>query len=196
MISLSKNATVSLAKEAPSLTKLHVGLGWDAVQPEPSKGIFGWAKATKKVEIDLDASLIMVGADKKVIDNVWFRQLKSKDGSAVHSGDNRTGDGDGDDEVITVDLTRVPAAVQHLVFTVNSYSGQTFDEVENATIRLLDAATQKVVCGYELKEKGRNTGFVMATVSRVGNGWEVKALGIPASGTTFHDLLGPALNSL
>lgn len=189
-ISLAKNQSVSLSKEAPSLTRLHIGLGWDPVK---KKGLFG--KLTGGSDsIDLDASVILVDSAKRVVDNVWFNQLKSKDGSVVHSGDNLTGDGDGDDEIVRVDLARVPAAVAHLVVTVNSYRGQTFDEVDNAFCRLVDEATRKEICKFELREKGRNSGFVMAVVSRDGSGWVAKALGVPANGRTVHDLVGPALD--
>lgn len=188
-ISLSKNQTVSLAKEAPSLSRLHIGLGWDPIK---KKGFFG--KLTGGSDsIDLDASVILVDSGKRVLDNVWFQQLKSKDGSISHSGDNLTGDGDGDDEVVRVDLAKVPAEVAHLVVTVNSYRGQTFDEVDNAFCRLVDESTKKEICKFELREKGRNSGFVMAVVSRDGNGWNVKALGVPANGRTVQDLVTPAL---
>lgn len=188
-ISLSKNQTVSLAKEAPSLSRLHIGLGWDPIK---KKGFFG-KLAGGSDSIDLDASVILVDSAKRVLDNVWFQQLKSKDGSIVHSGDNLTGDGDGDDEVVRVDLSKIPAEVAHLIVTVNSYRGQTFDEVDNAFCRLVDEATKKEICKFELREKGRNSGFVMAVVSRDGSGWNVKALGVPANGRTVHDLVTPAL---
>lgn len=188
-ISLAKGQTVSLAKEAPSLSRLHIGLGWDPVK---KKGFFG--KLTGGSDsIDLDASIIMVDASKRVIDSVWFRQLQSNDGSISHSGDNVTGDGDGDDEVIRVDLPKVASEVVHMIVTVNSFRGQTFDEVDNAFCRLVDEATKKEVCKYELREKGSNTGFVMAVISREGNGWSVKALGAPTSGRTVNDLAAPAL---
>lgn len=189
-ISLSKNQTVSLAKEAPSLSRLHIGLGWDPIK---KKGFFGRLTGSSD-SIDLDASVILVDSEKCVLDNVWFQQLKSKDGSIVHSGDNLTGDGDGDDEIVRVDLSKVPPEVAHLIITVNSYRGQTFDEVDNAFCRLVDEATNKEICKFELREKGRNSGFVMAVVSRDGSGWNVKALGVPSNGRTVHDLVTPALS--
>jgi len=191
-VSLSKGQSVSLAKEAPSLARLHVGLGWDPVK----KGggllgkVFGGGGSDS---IDLDASMILVDGNKRVLDSVWFRQLSSRDGSVKHSGDNLTGDGDGDDEVIRVDLTRVPQEVAHLVVTVNSFRGQTFNEVDNAFCRLVDEATKKELCKFELREKGSNTGFVMAVISREGNGWTVKALGAPTNGRTVQDIAAPAL---
>jgi tellurium resistance protein TerZ len=191
-ISLSKNQTVSLSKEAPSLTKLHIGLGWDPVKKGGLMGrMFGGGGGG---EIDLDASVVLVDANKRVLDTVWFRQLKSRDGSVVHSGDNLTGDGDGDDEVIRVDLSRLPSEVAHLVVTVNSFRGQTFNEVDNAVCRMVDQSSNKEICRYELREKGSNTGFVMASVSRDVGGWSVRALGVPASGQTVNDMVGPALS--
>lgn len=189
-ISLAKNQTVSLTKEAPSLTHLHIGLGWDPVK---KKGMFGGLLGGGGGSIDLDASVILVDSQKRILDTVWFRQLTSRDGSIKHSGDNLTGDGDGDDESIRVDLGRVPSEVAHLIVTVNSFRGQTFDEVDNAFCRMVDQKTNKEICKFELREKGRNTGFVMAAVSRDGNGWTVKALGAAANGQTAQDLTAPAL---
>jgi tellurium resistance protein TerZ len=188
-ISLSKNQTVSLAKEAPSLTHLHIGLGWDPVK---KTGFFGRLTGGSD-SIDLDASVIVADANKNIIDQVWFRQLTSRDDSIKHSGDNLTGDGDGDDEIIRVDLSRLSQAAAHIIVTVNSFRGQTFNEVENAVCRLVDEKSGKEICRYELREKGSNTGFVMASISRDGNGWSVKALGVPTDGRTVHDLAGPAL---
>lgn len=188
-ISLSKNQTVSLTKEAPKLSRLHIGLGWDPVK---KKGFLGKLMGGSD-SIDLDASVILVDSAKRILDNVWFQQLRSKDGSIIHSGDNLTGEGDGDDEIIRVDLAKVPAEVAHLIVTVNSYRGQTFDEVDNAFCRLVDESANKEICKFELREKGRNSGFVMAVVSRDGTGWNVRALGVPANGRTVNDLATPAL---
>ncbi|MGO7279540.1 TerD family protein [Rhizobium leguminosarum] len=192
-ISLQKNQTVSLAKEAPSLTTLHIGLGWDPIKKKGGflGGLLGGGGADS---IDLDASVIVADGNKRIIDEVWFRKLSSNDGSIKHSGDNLTGEGDGDDEYIRVDLTRLSKDAAHIVVTVNSFRGQTFNEVDNAFCRLVDEKTGKEICRYELREKGSNTGFVMAAISRDGNGWSVKALGAPTNGRTVKDLAAPALN--
>ena len=192
-ISLAKNQTVSLAKEAPSLTHLHIGLGWDPIKKKSGflGGLLGGGGADS---IDLDASVIVADASKKIIDEVWFRQLSSRDGSIKHSGDNLTGDGDGDDEFIRVDLAKLSKDAAHIVVTVNSFRGQTFNEVDNAFCRLVDEKSGKEICRYELREKGSNTGFVMAAISREGNGWTVKALGAPTNGRTVKDLAAPALS--
>ena len=142
--------------------------------------------------IDLDASCIMFDTNKQAIDAIWFSQLKSKDGSIVHTGDNRTGDGDGDDEVINVDLSRIPANVVSLVFTVNSFTGQTFETVENAFCRIVNANNNQEVARYNLSAQGGHTAMIMAKVYRHNNEWKMHAIGETASGRTFHDLM-PAI---
>ena len=113
-LTLTKNQSISLAKTAgSSLTQVSMGLGWDPVK---SKGLLGKLLGGGG-EIDLDASCLLLDGNKDPIDVVWFRQLASKDGSIKHSGDNRTGEGSGDDETIHVDLSRLPAGVQYLMFT-------------------------------------------------------------------------------
>jgi len=138
-ISLSKGQTISLKKESAGLKRVHMGVGWDPVAP---KGFF--AKLTGPKDIDLDASLITLSAAKEPTGIIYFGQLQSADGAIVHTGDNLTGDGDGDDEVIKVDLERLDPNVETLVFFVNSYQGQTFNEVDNAFCRVLDDDTQGV----------------------------------------------------
>ena len=140
-------------------------------------------------DIDLDASCLLFDTGRNLLDQVWFRQLRSRDGSIIHSGDNLTGAGDGDDEMITVDLTRLPPQVTALVFTVNSFRGDTFDRIENAYCRLVDATTQAELARYDLTGAGSHTGQVMAQLTREGGGWEMKALGVRTSGRTFHDMM-------
>ncbi|MEO6700404.1 MAG: TerD family protein [Jatrophihabitantaceae bacterium] len=186
-VSLNKGQRVSLEKRGGgTLTRVRMGLGWDAVK---KKGLFG----SKKQTIDLDASALLFDAQGTLVDQVWFQQLDSKDRSVHHTGDNLTGDGDGDDESIQVDLSRLPAGVSTLVFTVNSFTGQNFSQIQNAYCRLLDeTAGDTEIARYELTGSGDHTAQIMAKVSRDGAGWSMTALGIPASGRTFHDLL-PAL---
>jgi tellurium resistance protein TerZ len=191
-LTLEKGQKISLAKADghEALTKIHMGLGWDAAKP----GLLGRMVGAGAANIDLDASCIMFDSNKKMIDAVWFRQLKSKDGSIVHSGDNLTGDGDGDDEVITVDLTRVPQTVQQLVFTVNSFRGQTFKSVDNAFCRLADS-TKNIsddIALYKLSGGNDCTGYIMAKVYRHNNEWKMAAIGEPAHGQTFNDMM-PAI---
>ncbi|MEO5370436.1 MAG: tellurium resistance TerZ family protein [Magnetococcus sp. DMHC-1] len=192
MVSLSKGQTVSLEKSsATPLTKVVMGLGWDA---KKKKALFGLVKMSQ--DIDLDASCIVFDKNKKMLDTVWFRQLKSKDGSIQHRGDNRTGEGEGDDEQIVVDLPAVSAQANSLVFVVNSFSGQTFDEIENASCRLVDHQTNNELAKYSLTGSGSHTAQIMAKLSRDGKGWQMTAIGEQASGRTFQDLLPAVVKCL
>jgi tellurium resistance protein TerZ len=185
-VSLSKGQKVSLTKAGGgTLSTVRMGLGWDAMR---KKGLFG----SRAQSIDLDASALLFDASGQLVDQVWFQQLTSKDGSVQHTGDNRTGAGEGDDESIRVDLSRVPATVTTLVFTVNSFTGQDFSQIENAFCRLIDESTETEIARYDLTGTGSHTAQIMAKVSRDGQGWSMTALGNAASGRTFHDLL-PAI---
>ena len=184
-VNLDKGQRLSLQKSGGGqLTRVVMGLGWDA----SAKGLFG---RKKSVDVDLDASCLLFDARGALVDQVWFQQLRSRDGSVTHTGDNRTGVGEGDDESIIVDLTAVPAAVTTLVFTVNSFTGQDFSQVENAFCRLLDAAgpQQTEIARYELSGSGRHNAQIMAKVARDGAGWAMTAVGATASGRTVRDLV-------
>jgi len=182
-VSLSKGQSVSLVKAGGGgLTRTRMGLGWDAIK---KRGLFGSRSRT----IDLDASALLFDANRQLIDQVWFQQLTSRDGSVQHTGDNLTGAGEGDDESIRVDLTALPPTVATIVFTVNSFTGQDFSQIENAFCRLIDEATEAEVARYDLSGSGRHTAQVMAKLSREGTGWTMTAIGATASGRTFHDLL-------
>jgi tellurium resistance protein TerZ len=187
-ISLVKNQTLSLQKsDGGDLTQVSLGLGWDAAK---KGGFFSRGGGS----IDLDASAILLDASKNVIDSVWFGNLKSADGSIQHSGDNLTGEGDGDDEKIAVDLTRVHPAVQTIVLVVTSYQGQTFDKVANVFARVVDVSGSRTteVVRYDLADTGTKTGSVIAKLTRSGSGWSITALGNPANGKTAKDLVGDA----
>jgi tellurium resistance protein TerZ len=189
-VNLSKGQKVSLAKrDGGQLTKVRMGLGWDAIK---KKGFFG----SRDQSVDLDASVLMFDASGALVDQVWFQQLRSKDGSVQHTGDNRTGAGDGDDESVRVDLTALPANVTSLVCTVNSFTGQDFSQIANAFCRLIDETTENEIARYELSGSGRHNAQIMAKVSRDGAGWSMTALGVPASGRTFRDLLPAIAGSL
>jgi tellurium resistance protein TerZ len=186
-VKLTKGQTVSLEKRGGgALRQVRMGLGWDAAA---KKGLFGRSRAQS---IDLDASALLFNAQGQLVDQVWFQQLTSKDGSVQHTGDNRTGAGEGDDESIRVDLTRVPAEVTTLVFTVNSFTGQDFSQIENAFCRLIDEAGETEIARYDLTGSGSHNAQVMAKVSRDGAGWTMTAIGVPAQGRTFRELL-PAI---
>lgn len=184
-VNLQKGQKISLEKEAGvKLTKIVMGLGWDAVK---TKGIFGFGGKTQ--EIDLDASCILFDDQGNQTDSVWFRQLQSKDGSVVHTGDNRTGAGDGDDEQITVDLTRVPANVKSLMFTVNSFTGQNFSQIENANCRIINASNNQEVARFNLSTLGSHNAQIMAKIYRHGSEWKMHAIGEIGNGRTFAELM-------
>jgi tellurium resistance protein TerZ len=193
MVSLTKGQSVRLEKRGGgALSRVTMGLGWDVRKSKGLLGMFGGGGG----DIDLDASCLLFDSRRTLLDQVWFRQLTSHDGSIVHSGDNLTGAGDGDDEMINVDLTRLPAAAQTLVFTVNSFQGDTFDRIENAYCRLVDAGNGTELARYDLTGAGSHTGQVMAQLSRRDGGWEMKALGVRTRGQTFHDMMGDILAAL
>ena len=192
-VNLSKGQKISLEKEAGgALSQIKMGLGWDVgAAPQKSGGFLGGLFGGGG-SIDLDASCIMLDANKQMVDAIWFGQLQSKDSSIQHTGDNRTGAGDGDDEVINVNLSRIPDHVQALVFTVNSFTGQTFATVNNAFCRLVNASNNSEVARYDLSAQGSHTALILAKIYRHNGEWKMHAIGETASGRTFHDLM-PAI---
>lgn len=179
-ISLVKGQKISLEKSAGScLNKVVMGLGWDA---------------TDEQDIDLDASCILFDEHKNMLDAIWFAQLKSNDGSIIHTGDNLTGEGEGDDEQIIVDLTRVPSKVKTIMFVVNSFSGEDFSEIENAFCRIVNHADDKEIGRYNLSCQGDHTAMIMAKLYRHNDEWKMHAIGENCDGETFEDLL-PAMQS-
>jgi len=195
-INLSKGQTIDLTKpdRDTGLTHVRMCLGWDAKVVQ-KKTLFGGTKSVRKA-IDLDASALLVGGGQ-VRDIVYFGQLRSKDGSIQHTGDNLTGDGEGDDESILVDLTRVHPEIDHIVFTVNSYSGETFEQIDNATVRVVDStAGDAELARFTLTGSGPHTALVMARVSRTASGWQLTATGTPGQGRTAHELRALALAAL
>ena len=172
-VSLSKGGNVSLTKEAPGMTAVNVGLGWDV-------------NTFSGGEFDLDASAIMLDGSGKVTPDdsgfVFFNNLRSPDGSVVHAGDNLTGQGEGDDEVIQVDLTAVPPFVQKIVFAVSIYDAdsrkQNFGAVRNAFIRVVNPATGQEIARYDLTEDASvETAMVFGELYRNGAEWKFRAVG-------------------
>lgn len=190
-ISLVKGQKISLEKpDGSSLTKIYLGAGWDVAK---GGGFLGGLFGGGGGSIDLDASAILFDANKQVLDNVWFAQLRSRDGSIQHSGDNLTGEGEGDDEKIFVDLTRVPDQVQQIVFTISSFRGQTFEKVENAFCRVVDETTNTEVAKYNLSAQGNYTALIIAKVYRHNGAWKMSALGESCQGKTIHDIVPSVL---
>jgi tellurium resistance protein TerZ len=189
-INLQKGQKISLSKESGgALSKIVMGVGWDAKKSSVGllKGMFGGGSSSSA--IDLDASCVLFDEKNGVVDTVYFGQLKSRDGSIVHTGDNRTGDGDGDDEQILVDLDKIPENIKSLVFTVSSYTGQTFDTVENAYCRIIDSSNKSEVARYTLSAQGSHTAQIMAKLYRHNGEWKMHAIGENGTGRTIADLL-------
>ena len=193
-LNLEKGQKISLSKEAGgTLTKVTMGLGWDAVK---KGGMLGGLFGGGGDSIDLDASCVLFDDNNKIVDTVWFRQLKSKDGSIVHTGDNLTGDGDGDDEQIIVNLDKVPANIKALIFTVNSFTGQTFDSIESAYCRMVDSNNNKEIARYTLSGKGSHSAQIMAKLYRHNNEWKMHAIGENGFGRTIESLIPQILTHL
>ncbi len=177
-VNLTKGQKISLDKEAGSaLTHVSMGLGWDAVK---SKGFLGFGG--KSADIDLDASCLLFDEANKPVDVVWFRQLKSRDGSVMHSGDNRTGAGEGDDETVKIDLSRVPADVDKIAVCVTIHDAdarrQNFGQVQKAFVRCVNAATNGEIARYDLSEdSSTETAMVFGEVYRNGADWKFRAVG-------------------
>jgi tellurium resistance protein TerD len=171
-ISLSKGGNVSLSKEDPSLTQLLIGLGWDA-------------RSTDGADFDLDASAFLLGAGDKVrsdSDFIFYNALRSVDGSVEHTGDNRTGQGEGDDEAIKVDLSRVPSEVQKIAVAVTIHEGearrQNFGMVQNAFIRVVNSISGREIARYDLTEDySVETALIFGEVYRHNAEWKFRAVG-------------------
>ncbi|HET6636277.1 MAG TPA: TerD family protein [Streptomyces sp.] len=171
-VSLSKGGNVSLTKEAPNLTAVIVGLGWDA-------------RTTTGSDFDLDASALLANGEGKVGDDrnfVFFNNLTSPDGSVEHTGDNLTGEGEGDDEVIKVNLAGVPADVEKIVFPVSIYEAesrqQSFGQVRNAFLRVVNQADGNELARYDLSEDASTeTAMVFGELYRHGAEWKFRAIG-------------------
>jgi len=171
-ISIAKGGNVSLSKEAPGLTKILIGLGWDT-------------RSTDGADFDLDASGFLLNEAGKVrsdSDFIFYNQLKSSDGSVEHTGDNLTGEGDGDDEAIKVDLTRVPAEIQKVAVAVTIHDAdnrkQNFGMVQNAFIRVVNDSDNKEIARYDLSEDySTETALIFGEVYRHGAEWKFRAVG-------------------
>lgn len=171
-VSLTKGGNVSLTKEAPGLTNVIVGLGWDV-------------RTTTGTEFDLDASAIVLGADGKVVSDkhfIFFNNLTSPDGTVEHTGDNLTGEGEGDDEQVKVNLAGLPGEVDKVVFPVSIYDAdsrsQSFGQVRNAFIRVVNAAGGAEIARYDLTEDASTeTAMVFGELYRNGAEWKFRAVG-------------------
>ena len=171
-VSLTKGGNVSLTKEAPGLTNVIVGLGWDV-------------RTTTGTDFDLDASALLCGDSGKVVSDlhfVFYNNLNSPDGSVQHTGDNLTGEGEGDDESINVNLAAVPLEVSKIVFPVSIHDaqarGQSFGQVRNAFIRVVNQANGVELARYDLSEDASTeTAMVFGELYRHGGEWKFRAVG-------------------
>ena len=184
-ISLQKGGNVNLSKEAPNLKKIIVGLGWDP-------------RSTDGATFDLDGSAFLLKSDGKVrgdSDFIFYNNLKSTDGSVVHTGDNQTGEGEGDDERIEIDLTRVPSDIDRISITVTIHDAdarrQNFGMVSKAFIRCLNAEGEREIARYDLSEdSSTETAMIFGEIYRYNGEWKFKAIG-----QGFNGGLGPLARS-
>ncbi|BBE30280.1 stress protein [Tepiditoga spiralis] len=181
-INLTKGQKINLSKDYAGLSKIMVGLGWDPVE-QSAKGFFK-SLFKENQDIDCDASVLMLKNDKlqSNSDLVYFGNLNDKANSVIHQGDNLTGEGEGDDEQIFVDLSRVPSDISRLVFVVNIYDcvrrKQHFGMIKNAFIRLVDIEGKKELLKYNLSDDYSNkTSLVVAELYRHNNEWKFGAIG-------------------
>jgi tellurium resistance protein TerD len=183
-IQLKKGNSISLKKEAPGLSKIMMGLGWDMSSVSVTKNLLDIFKPSRT--IDLDSSVFCLDSNDKLRDAsdvIYFANLTHRSGAIRHQGDNLTGAGDGDDEQILVDLDQVPADISTLLFTVNIYMAkernQDFSGIRNAFVRLVDLNTRQEIAHYKLSGEGYagQTALLMAELRRQDNGWAMKALG-------------------
>ncbi|WP_337100726.1 TerD family protein [Paenibacillus sp. YIM B09110] len=172
-ISLSKGQRIDLTKTNPGLTKVVVGLGWDT------------NKYNGGNDFDLDASAFLLyedGKAKGADDFVFYNNKSGGAGSVLHTGDNRTGEGDGDDEQVQVDFSKIPASIHRIGITVTIYDyesrGQNFGQVTNAFVRVVDAATDREIMRYDLGEDfSTETAVVFCEFYRHGTDWKFQAIG-------------------
>lgn len=172
-INLSKGQKISLEKEAPGLKKIRVGLGWDIRQSDTGE------------DFDLDASVFMLGENEKIASNnhfIFYNNLKSPDGSVMHTGDNRTGVGEGDDEVVLIELSKVDNAIKKLVFVVTIHKAeerkQNFGQIANSFVRIVNEDNNKEIAKYDLGEDySVETSMIMCEIYKHNNEWKVNAVG-------------------
>jgi stress response protein SCP2 len=199
-INLQKGQRVDLTKGNPGLSKIMVGLGWDPVQKSGGGGgLFGglFGGGGSGANVDCDASVIMLGGNDKLQNNndvIYFGNLKSKDGSVIHSGDNLTGDGDGDDEQVSIELGRVPGHVEKLVFVVNIYDAvkrkQHFGMIRNAFIRVVNPTNNQELIKYNLTDDySGKTSLIVGEIYRHGNDWKFAAVGTGTNASGLSEVV-------
>jgi len=184
-ISLQKGQKVDLTKGNAGLSQIMIGLGWDPVEQKKGGFLGGLLGGGKAQEIDCDASVLMLNENGKLVSNknlIYFGNLRSGDGSVWHTGDNITGDGDGDDEEIIAILSKIPENIQKLLFVVNIYDAakrnQDFGMIQNAFIRVVNMNDKKELIRYNLTENyAGKTALIVGEIYRHGNEWKFGAIG-------------------
>ncbi len=196
-INLQKGQKIDLTKKDGSqLRSVMVGLGWDEAKNSKG-GLFGMLKSSVQ-SIDCDASIILCGSDGKIISErakeflIYFANKRNANSSIIHQGDNLTGEGDGDDEQIMVNLQELPSNVEKLVFVVNIYNArkknQHFGMIENAFIRVVDMDNNGEICHYKLGENYNDmTGLVVGEIYRKDGSWKFNAMGQPVKEASSLD---------
>lgn len=190
-INLKKGQKIDLKKSNPGLSEIKVGLGWDPVKQSGGflKSLFG----SESADIDCDASIFLLDKDSNPIDLVYFGNLRTRNDSIIHTGDNLTGDGDGDDEVILVDLERISDRVDKLLFVVNIYDcirrKQHFGMIENAYIRIIDVKGRSEIARYNLSDDyNSKTALVVGEIYRYNGTWKFSAIGEGTNDTGLSDM--------
>ena len=191
-INLKKGQKIDLRKSNPGLSAVRVGLGWDPVEQGGGgflKSLFGSGKA----DIDCDASVFLLNGDSKPVDLIYFGNLRTRNDSIIHTGDNLTGEGEGDDEVILVDLDRIDPNIDKLLFVVNIYDcvrrGQDFGMIQNAYIRIMDAKNNSEIARYNLSDDYRGkTGLLVGLIYRYNGTWKFNAIGEGTRDTGLNDM--------
>lgn len=195
-INLTKGQKISLTKDNEGLSRIMVGLGWDPIRQPQKKGFFGSLLGSSGPDMDCDASVFMLRDGDKMAGKdglIYYGHKTSKCGSVHHTGDNLTGQGDGDDETIIVDLKKVPNDVKKLVFVVNIYDcvskRQHFGMVENAYIRIINMSNNQEMVRFNLTEQySDKTGLIVGEIYRNGSEWKFGAIGEGTSDTSLSQM--------
>ncbi|AUG57520.1 TerD family protein [Acetivibrio saccincola] len=196
-VNLQKGQRVDLTKGNAGLTKLMVGLGWDEAEKTGKGGFFASLFSSPPPPIDCDASVLMLNENGKLTrkeDLIYFGNLRSMCGSVVHTGDNLTGEGEGDDEVIIVEINKIPPHIHRLVFLVNIYDcvrrNQHFGMIKNAFIRVVNASNNQELIRFNLSDNyhGKTTLFA-GEIYRYNNEWKFAAIGEATNDTSLREIV-------
>ena len=190
-INLKKGQKIDLKKSNPGLSAIRVGLGWDPV--EQGGGFFKALFGSGNADIDCDASVFLLNEDSTPVELIYFGNLRTKNDSIIHTGDNLTGEGAGDDEVILVDLDKIPSQVSKLLFVVNIYDcvrrNQNFGMIKNAYIRMNDAKNNSEIARYNLSDDyNGKTALIVGLIYRHDNTWKFSAIGEGTNDTGLNDM--------